>query len=59
MGIKAATLPHLFFEQVNTQRNRIALRRKEDFKPATGWRFSEIIDPNGSCVTWRPWLPVV
>jgi long-chain acyl-CoA synthetase len=29
MGIKAATLPHLFFQQVKTQRNRIALRRKE------------------------------
>jgi long-chain acyl-CoA synthetase len=29
MGIDAATFPHLFFQQVNTQRNRIALRRKE------------------------------
>ena len=29
MGINAATFPHLFFQQVNTQRNRIALRRKE------------------------------
>ena len=29
MGIDTATLPHLFFQQVKTQRNRIALRRKE------------------------------
>jgi long-chain acyl-CoA synthetase len=29
MGINAATFPHLFFQQVNTQRDRIALRRKE------------------------------
>jgi long-chain acyl-CoA synthetase len=29
MGIDTATFPHLFFQQVNTQRNRIALRRKE------------------------------
>jgi long-chain acyl-CoA synthetase len=29
MGIKAATFPHLFFQQVNTHRNRVALRRKE------------------------------
>jgi long-chain acyl-CoA synthetase len=29
MGLKAATLPHLFFQQAQTQRNRIALRRKE------------------------------
>jgi long-chain acyl-CoA synthetase len=29
MGIKAATLPHLFFQQAQTQRHRIALRRKE------------------------------
>ena len=29
MGIDTATFPHLFFQQVKTQRNRIALRRKE------------------------------
>ena len=29
MGINSATFPHLFFQQVNTQRDRIALRRKE------------------------------
>src|SRR5210317_144197 len=29
LGINAATFPHLFFQQVKTQRNRIALRRKE------------------------------
>ena len=29
MGTTAATLPHLFFEQVNNRRQRIALRRKE------------------------------
>jgi len=29
MGIDAATFPHLFFQQVKTHRNRIALRRKE------------------------------
>ena len=29
MGINAATLPHLFFQQAKTQRDRIALRRKE------------------------------
>ena len=29
MGIDTATFPHLFFKQVNTQRSRIALRRKE------------------------------
>jgi len=29
MGIETATFPHLFFQQVNTQRSRIALRRKE------------------------------
>lgn len=29
MGIDAATFPHLFFQQVNTQGDRIALRRKE------------------------------
>jgi long-chain acyl-CoA synthetase len=29
MGINAATFPHLFFQQVNTQGDRIALRRKE------------------------------
>jgi len=29
MGIDTATFPHLFFQQVNTQRDRIALRRKE------------------------------
>ncbi|MGD9138801.1 MAG: AMP-binding protein, partial [Desulfobacterales bacterium] len=29
MGIHAATFPHLFFQQVNTYRNRVALRRKE------------------------------
>jgi len=29
MGIDTATFPHLFFQQVNTQRGRIALRRKE------------------------------
>ena len=29
MGIDAATFPHLFFKQVDTQRDRIALRRKE------------------------------
>ena len=29
MGIAAATFPHLFFQQVNTHRHRIALRRKE------------------------------
>jgi len=29
MGTKAATLPHLFFNQVNDRRHRIALRRKE------------------------------
>ncbi|CAB1061007.1 Long-chain-fatty-acid--CoA ligase (EC [Olavius sp. associated proteobacterium Delta 1] len=29
MGIDTPTLPHLFFKQVNTQGNRIALRRKE------------------------------
>ena len=29
MGIDTATFPHLFFQQVNTQGDRIALRRKE------------------------------
>jgi long-chain acyl-CoA synthetase len=29
MGIEAATLPHLFFQQVATHHHRIALRRKE------------------------------
>jgi long-chain acyl-CoA synthetase len=29
MGTTAATLPHLFFEQIKTQHNRIAMRRKE------------------------------
>ena len=29
MGINAATFPHLFFQQVNTYRHRVALRRKE------------------------------
>jgi long-chain acyl-CoA synthetase len=29
MGIETATFPHLFFQQVHTQRSRIALRRKE------------------------------
>jgi long-chain acyl-CoA synthetase len=29
MGIDTATFPHLFFQQVKTRRNRIALRRKE------------------------------
>ncbi|MEE4264490.1 MAG: AMP-binding protein [Desulfobacteraceae bacterium] len=29
MGIKAATLPHLFFQQVKTRGPRIAMRRKE------------------------------
>jgi long-chain acyl-CoA synthetase len=29
MGIETATFPHLFFRQVKTHRNRIALRRKE------------------------------
>ena len=29
MGIDTATFPHLFFQQVKTQRSRIALRRKE------------------------------
>ena len=29
MGIDSATFPHLFFQQVTTHANRIALRRKE------------------------------
>ena len=29
MGIDSATFPHLFFQQVNAHRHRIALRRKE------------------------------
>jgi long-chain acyl-CoA synthetase len=29
MGIATTTFPHLFFQQVNAQRNRTALRRKE------------------------------
>jgi long-chain acyl-CoA synthetase len=29
MGINTATFPHLFFQQVATQRDRVALRRKE------------------------------
>jgi long-chain acyl-CoA synthetase len=29
MGIEAATFPHLFFQQANNRRHRVALRRKE------------------------------